>query len=532
MVAKMSATSKIVLLSGSLLFPALHLCSQEREAIVIRDVQHGISAPLRDIRDTPVAELEADRDEMQDQDREQGQDKVLKSGSQVAHVPAYDPALQTELVASKLTQGKRIQGLGSTGRVVPDANGAAGATQYMQWVNSGFAIYLKATGALVLSGRGNKFWSGLTGPCESTNPNDGVILYDKLAQRWVVSHYAGSGPYVQCVAVSTTTDATGSYYQYAFTLPSSYFPDYGKISSWPDAYYLSVNLLNQNNSFIPEGGTVCALERANMLAGKSATAQCFTTSVKYMSLLPADLDGTTAPPAGSPNYLLDLGTNALELWKFHVDWVTPSNSTLTGPTSIAVAKYTEACSGGVCIPQPPPATGTSSLLDSLADRLMHRLEYRNFGTHESIVAVHSVDPPTNAWSGIRWYEIRNPAGTPTVYQQGTFSPDQQSRWMPSIAMDKNNDIVVGYSVSSNLVNPSIRYTGRLSTDTLGTLETESNVVIGDGVQTLTDRWGDYSGMSVDPADDCTFWYTNQYLPTTGNSNWATFIVSFKFPSCP
>jgi len=525
MVAKLSTTSKIVLLSGSLLFPALHLCSQETEAIVIRDVRHGVSAPLRSIKDTPtVVELEMDRGE--------AEEKVSKNEAQASHIPSYDPALQTGILASRLTQIRRIQGLGSSGRLVPDTNGAAGATQYMQWVNSEFAVYLKATGKLVLTGKGNKFWSGLTGPCENTTPNDGVILYDKLASRWVVSHYAGFGPYVQCVAVSTTTDATGSYNQYAFTLPTSYFTDYGKIGSWPDAYYLSINLLNQNDNFDSEGGLVCALNRANMLAGKSATAQCFTTTVQHMSLLPADLDGTTAPPAGSPNYLLDLGANALELWKFHVDWVTPSNSKLTGPTTIAVAKYSEACGGGVCIPQPPPGT----LLDSLGDRLMHRLVYRNFGTHESIVATHSVNPPTNSSSAIRWYEIRSPGGTPTVYQQGTFSPDQQSRWMPSIAMDKNNDIAVGYSVSSNVssnpVNPSIRYAGRLSTDALGTLETETNVVIGDGVQTVTDRWGDYSGMSVDPTDDCTFWYTNQYLPATGNSNWSTFIVSFKFPSCP
>ena len=287
--------------------------------------------------------------------------------------------------------------------------------------------------------------------------------------------------------------------------------------------------MNQNNNFAPKGGLICALDRLNMLSGKSATAQCFTTSVQNMSLLPSDLDGGTAPPAGSPNYLLGLGTNALELWKFHVDWQTPSHSKLSGPTSIAVATFSQACGGGVCIPQ--PQTGTSSLLDSLGDRLMHRLAYRNFGSHESLVATHSVNPPTNAWSGIRWYEVRSPGGAPTVYQQGTFSPDQQSRWMASIAMDKDNDIAVGYSVSSDLVNPAIRYAGRLASDALGTLETETNVVIGDGVQTVTDRWGDYSGMSVDPADDCTFWYTNQYLPKTGNSNWATYITSFKFPSC-
>lgn len=524
---KMSAASMIALLGGTLLFLSHYLYSQESGAIVVREVRHAVSAPLREINDPPAAaESEMDQGEPEDKIFE------VKKDSQAEHVPSFDPALQSgAALAPSSVQGISFQGLSTAGRVVPDTNGAAGATQYMQWANAQVAIYAKATGKRLLIGQGNRFWAGLGGPCQTTNPNDGVILYDKIAARWVVSHYAGTGPYFQCVAVSTSTDATGSYYQYAFPLPTTNFTDYGKIATWSDAYYISINLLNQNDNFEPVGGLVCALQRAKMLAGESATAQCFTTSVANMSLLPADLDGTTAPPTGAPNYLLDLSTDALNLWKFHVNWQTPSLSTLTGPTKIAVSAFSEACGGGQCIPQPPPETGTSSLLDSLADRLMHRLSYRNFGTHQSLVATHSVNPPTNAWSAIRWYEIRNPGGTPTVYQQGTFAPDQKSRWMPSIAMDQSGDIAVGYSVSSNVVNPGIRYAGRLSTDPLGTLETEVNIVIGNGVQTTTYRWGDYSGMSVDPADECTFWYTNQYLPTTGDFNWTTKITSFKFPSC-
>jgi hypothetical protein len=526
MVAKMSATWKIVVLSGSLLFPALHLCSQETHPIVVREVRHDVSAPLRNMQDPPVAaESETDR-------REPENESEAVDRSQASRKPSFDAALQTsEPLATTLTQETSFRGITAAGRVVPDSNGAAGPTQYMQWANAQVAVFDKATSKQILSGQGNRFWAEFGGPCQTTNPNDGIILYDKRAARWVVSHYAGTGPYVQCVAISTTTDATGGYYRYAFTLPTTYFTDYGKIATWSDAYYVSINLLNQNDNFVPVGGLVCALERSNMLAGKSATAQCFTTTVENMSLLPADLDGTTAPPTGAPNYLLDLGKNALNLWKFHVNWATPSLSTLTGPTKIAVSAFSQACGGGQCIPQPPPETGTSSLLDSLADRLMHRLSYRNFGTHQSLVAVHSVDPPTNSYSAIRWYEIRNPGGTPTVYQQGTFSPDQKSRWMPSIAMDQNGDIAVGYSVSSNLVNPGIHYAGRLASDALGTLETEVTILTGSGVQTTTYRWGDYSGMSVDPADECTFWYTNQYLLTTGDYNWTTNITSFKFPSC-
>jgi hypothetical protein len=528
MVTTMKATFKIAVFASMLSFVSLNLYAQEGGAIVVREVRHAVSAPLREITDTPAAEEP-------ETDQGEAEDKIVaaKKDAQAEHVPSFDPALQTgAAVAASSVQGISFRGISAAGRVVPDANGAAGATQYMQWANAQVAIYAKATGKRLLIGQGNRFWAGLGGPCQTTNPNDGVILYDKIAARWVVSHYAGTGPYFQCVAISTSTDATGSYYQYAFSLPTTYFTDYGKIATWSDAYYISINSLNQNDNFEPVGGLVCALQRTRMLAGESATAQCFTTSVANMSLLPADLDGTTAPPTGAPNYLLDLGPDALNLWKFHVNWQTPSLSTLTGPTKIAVSAFSEACGGGQCIPQPPPATGTSSLLDSLADRLMHRLSYRNFGTHQSLVVSHSVNPPTNAWSAIRWYEIRNPGGaTPTVYQQGTFSPDQKSRWMPSIAMDQSGDIAVGYSVSSNLVNPGIRYAGRLSTDALGTLETEVSIIIGDGVQTTTYRWGDYSGMSVDPADDCTFWYTNQYLLATGDYNWTTNITSFKFPSC-
>ncbi len=534
MVVKLSTTSKIVLLSSIVLFPALQLCSQEREASVIREVRHGISAPLRSIQDTPVAESEMDKGEFVDQDKA----VAVKSGSRAAHVPSYDSALQSgAALAQSATQGISFPGVSSAGRVVPDTNGAAGRTQYMQWANAQFAVFSKTTGKRLLIGQGNRFWSGFGGPCQTTNPNDGVILYDKLASRWVVSHYAGSGSsYFQCVAISTTTDATGSYYQYAFSLttkyyPDYYYPDYAKIASWWDAYYLSINMQNPKSGFAPEGGLICALDRQNMLVGNSPRPpQCFPTSAEYMSLLPSDLDGATKPPAGSPNYLLNLGTNSLNLWKFHVNWTTPSLSTLTGPTKIAVATFSEACGEAeFCIPQPG---GNSSSLDSLGDRLMHRLAYHNFGSYESIVATHSVNPPTNAWSGIRWYEIRNPGGTPTVYQQGTFSPpDQQSRWMGSIAMDKVGDIAIGYSVSSDFLNPAIRYTGRLVSDPLGTMETEVNVIIGNGVQTTSDRWGDYSGMSVDPVDQCTFWYTNQYVPTNGDDNWATYITSFKFPSC-
>jgi hypothetical protein len=266
-----------------------------------------------------------------------------------------------------------------------------------------------------------------------------------------------------------------------------------------------------------------------MLSGQAATQQCFQTSTSYGGLLPSDLDGSTPPPAGSPNYVVGLGAtaNTLALWKFHVDWTTPANTTFSGPTTLATAAFSEACGGGTCIPQ----EGTSQQLDSLADRLMYRLEYRNFGDHESLVVAHSVAAGSS--TGIRWYEIRNPGGTPTIYQQGTYAPDSAYRWMPSIAMDASGDIALGYSVSSSSMYPSIRVTGRLAGDPLGQMtQGESTIVAGSGAQTGNlSRWGDYSSMSVDPTDDCTFWYTNEYLTSSGSFNWHTRIGSFKLGSC-
>jgi hypothetical protein len=285
-------------------------------------------------------------------------------------------------------------------------------------------------------------------------------------------------------------------------------------------------MFGSNNAFL--GGRTCALDRAKMLVGDPSAQQvCFQFSTNDGGLLPSDLDGSTPPPAGAPNYVVEYGTNSLDLFKFHVDFTTPANSTLTGPTVISVAPFSAACNGGgTCIPQ----GGTNQQLDSLADRLMYRLAYRNFGDHESLVVDHSVTAGTSV--GVRWYELRNLSGTPTVFQQGTYAPDSKYRWMGSIAMDGSGDIAMGYSVSISTTFPSIAYTGRVPTDAPGTMEAETTIQAGTGSQISgLNRWGDYSAMTVDPVDDCTFWYTNEYLKATGSFNWSTRIASFKFPGC-
>ena len=402
------------------------------------------------------------------------QSQVVNNGPDTAVQTSYGPSVST-------TSGLSIPGVGNgdygfaPNAAPPDTNGAVGATQYVQWVNESFAVFNKSTGAIAAGfpKTGNTLWAGFGGGCETNNDGDPIVQYDKAAQRWVLTQFSVSTtPYLQCVAVSTNSDATGTYNRYAFSYGPTQFPDYPKLGVWPDAYYVSFNIFNNGSSFA--GAKVCAYDRASMLAGAAATQQCFQLSTSYGGLLPSDLDGSMAPPAGSPNFFLNFGSNSLNLWKFHVDWTTPANTTLTGPVKIPVSAFTAACSGGgTCIPQP----GTSQQLDSLADRLMYRLAYRHFSDgHEALVVNHSVAVSGGKHSqvvGVRWYELRNPSGTPVVYQQGTFSPDSTNRWMGSIAMDKLGDVALGYSASSGAVYPSIRFTGRLATDTLGAMQGEN-----------------------------------------------------------
>jgi hypothetical protein len=429
--------------------------------------------------------------------------------------------------------GKGFSGPGGTFTVnsaPPDTVGAVGATQYVQVVNTGLAVFDKTTKNVVFGPvPTNTLWSGFGGQCESDNDGDAVVVYDKAANRWIVSQFAvGATPYLQCVAVSHTSDATGAWYRYSFSY-GSVFPDYPKMGVWPDAYYETFNMFN-GNSFV--GSNLCAYDRASMLTGAAATQQCFQLASNFGGVLPSDLDGATAPPANSPNYMVNFGSNSLNLWRFHVDWVNTGNTTLSSsPINLPVAAFTPACGGGVCVLQP----STHEQLDSLGDRLMHRLAYRNFGDHESLVVNHSVKVGSlmkNPYTGVRWYEIRSPATTPVIYQQSTFSPDTSFRWMGSIAMDGDGNIALGYSVSSDSVFPAVVYTGRLSGDALNTMQAETSIVAGGGSQTTgLDRWGDYSAMTIDPVDDCTFWYTNEYLKTSGTFNWSTRIGSLKFDGC-
>lgn len=441
------------------------------------------------------------------------------------------PSTKVAQLAPAATIGINIDGVGqgfpgfTVASAPPDTQGAVGATQYFSIVNSAFAIFNKTTGARILGAAATQsLWVGFGGKCETANDGDAFVRWDAAAQRWVVSQFAvtpSTAPFFECVAVSQTADATGAYNRYAFSYNN--FPDYPKFAVWPDGYYFTFNLFNPaGTAFL--GALVCAYDRSKMLIGAAATQECFQQANTVDSLLPSDPDGSSPVPAGAPNYVVGLTPTALRLYKFHADFVTPANATFTGPTNIPVAGYTQLCSAtGTCIRQP----STTTRLDSLGDRLNPRLSYRRYADgHEALVATHAVS------TGLRWYEVRNPAGAPVIFQQGTYAPTGTTRWLGSVAQDKNGNFGVGYSASSNTIRPSIRFAVRGPGDALGTLGVENTIITGTGSQTggLT-RWGDYSAMVVDASDDCTFWFTSEYLKTNGSFNWSTRIASFKLAGC-
>jgi hypothetical protein len=444
---------------------------------------------------------------------------------------------------------------GNFGLVPPDTVGDVGPNHYIQMVNSCFSIFDKDGNQLAGPSPINSLWSSFGGPCETLNSGDPVVQYDHLADRWLLSQFAlpgGTEGFHECVAISQTSDpVTGGWYLYDFNLVdavtgNAVFPDYPKIGVWPDAYYMS-----SQRSFSAGFGDVWAFERGQMLNGDPAALIQFAVAspTKTIFLMPSDLEGPP-PAAGTPNFYLRQvdgerfggGGDRLEMFAFSVDFANPSASTFTALPSLPTAPFDSIlCSSGLlgaCIPQP----GTAPTLETLTVWPMWRLQYRNFGSHETLVINHTVDVDGADHAGIRWYELRRPpAGTWSIFQQATHSPDEGApgldddvhRWMGSVAMDSVGNMALGYSVSSNTVFPGIWRAGRLVGDPLNTMaQGEVIIVDGGGSQTSgSRRWGNYSSMNVDPVDDCTFWFTTEYYETTSSAGWQTRIAAFRFPSC-
>ena len=531
----------LVLAGASFCFgqPAARVGRAERMAVV---------PPLREIQSRPQAKARAEA-----APREVFLGRIPRAEAAAgkrALAPAPDLALQKAPVPRAMPAPLiTFEGPGNLDGVLPpDNNGDVGPEHYVAMVNMHFCIYDKATGtALIAPMLMSELFAaaGFPAPASTTDDGDPVVLYDHLADRWFLSQFIVSvTPCHEVIAISQTGDPTGAWYLYDFVMPNDKMNDYPHFGVWPDGYYMTDN---QFDTAGWAGAGVFAFDRAKMLVGDpAATYQYFdlaTVDANYGGMLPADLDGPL-PPEGTPNYFAMMDDDAwgvspvdsMYVWEFRVDWDTPANTTfgagLRPNYTNAVAPFDSAFADGR---NNVPQKGTTQKLDAISDRLMHRVQYRNFGSHESLTACHTVDADGTDHAGIRYYELRRalPGGTEFVVQeQATFAPDGDHRWMGSAAMDMYGNLAVGYSVSGTNTFPSIRYAGRMVTDPTGGLfQGEAELWAGSGSQTHTAaRWGDYSMLAVDPADGVTFWYINEYLPVTSSADWQTRIGSFRLGS--
>jgi hypothetical protein len=344
------------------------------------------------------------------------------------------------------------------------------------------------------------------------------------------------GPYSMCYAISTSADPLGSYYRYEFLRPL--FPDYPRPAIWPDGYYIPTSTSdNRISETVATQKHACVADRAKMLKGEPATEQCvIIENVNFLNN--ADIDGKALPPVGAPNIMMAGGGRQLDdnfqddvilTWQFHVDWDHPENTKAVGPEKIPVAPYHYLCNGQLtnCVPQP----GTDRRLDAQGDKIMQRLVYRRIGNRESIVAVHSVNTEA-AGGGVRWYEFRiDSKRAVTLYQQGTYAPEGNYRWMPSPGMDRQGNIGIGYSFGGPNDFTGQRVAARLANDPKGQLTfRESVLVAGEGAQLNTVRWEDYTTLAMDPSDDCTFWYVGDYVKKDATT-YSTRIGAFKIAGC-
>jgi hypothetical protein len=475
--------------------------------------------------------------------------------------------------------GTRIQGLAATipppsltfeglsnqdnfnlfgGRVnPPDSMGDVGPNHYVEMINLVFAVYDRQGNKLMGPAKLGSLWAGFPITDCAGNAGDPVVLYDQLEDRWLLSQFTSAGPiYWNCVAISTTGDPTGSYYRYAFTA-GEFFPDYPKYSVWKKSYVLTSRDFGPTTEY---GISVYALEKNKMIAGNpNARAVKFFLDSAVIplnligdGLLPADIDGTRQPKEDAPIPVIgtqddnaDYGAtfDALNIWELSIHWQANPVASIALAAQLPVAPFDSiypcAPTSRDCLPE-PGINNPAQFLDILSyrQRPTYRLAYRNFGSYEAMVTNQSVEARP-AIAGSRWYEIRRTNGTYSIYQQGTYAPeDGVHRWMGSIAMDAVGNMALGYSVVDGIsVYPGIRYTGRLAGDTLGEMTLGEAVVIdGSGVQRTTNsRWGDYTSMNIDPTDDCTFWYINEYYTLAGQlsstAGWQTRIGSFRLPGC-
>ena len=425
----------------------------------------------------------------------------------------------------------------------PDPVGDIGPNHYVEMINLVFGVYDRAGNLLLGPVDTGTLWAGF--PIEDcTDPSgDPIVIYDQLVDRWLLTQFTTRGladptlPFYNCVAISQTGDPTGAYYRYAFITQADpdggyFFPDYPKYGVWRDTYVLTTRDFGSVDGY---GISVYGLEKNKMKDGNpnARAVQFFLDSDVVPleligdGLLPADIDGTKKPKndakipiVGTQDDGAGYGAtfDALNIWEFDVKWKSTPTASIELKTQLFVAPFDSifpcAPTSRDCLPQ-PGIIDPNQYLDILSyrQRPTWRLAYRTFKDYDSLVTNQSVEALPGV-AGARWYEIRRTGSNYSVFQQGTYAPgDGVHRWMGSIAQDNDGNMLLGYSVvNGTTVFPGIRYTGRLSSDPIGQLpQGEAIVINGSGVQTTTNsRWGDYTSTNIDPIDDCTFWYVNQY----------------------
>lgn len=454
------------------------------------------------------------------------------------------------------------------GGLPPDTNGDIGPDHYIMYINTDWQIYDKNTGLPIGPVmEGNTFWAGFGGACETSNSGDPIVLYDKLADRWLFSQFTGTATNRQCFAVSTTSDPMGPYNRYEFDF-SPDFNDYPHISVWTDAsgarsgYYLTTHdFLLVNGNFQFQQASFSVVERDAMVAG-AGTARIVRfentgfQGASSFGALSAHLESSELPPAGmcAPFVHNRADLDGYLVWDFCVDWNDVNNSTLSSPSLLPAGVVID--NNVARVPQPAPAPAGSEL-DEFSGNTMYRASARAYPPASGLPVEVVLNHVTNAGggqAGVRWVHLALPAadelfagdfetsqplpaGQERILNQGVFAPDTDFRWMAGISLDQSGNIGVGYSVASTATFPSVRYTGREPGDAPNTLRGEQSCVVGGGVQTFVDntgragRWGDYASMSIDPDDQCTFWLSSEYYAVTGTATWDNRICSFTFPNC-
>jgi len=516
----------------------------DKNPTVVHAVRHDVSAPMRDIvRNMPP------QAPMGTEEEPYLIPNILFKPSGIAGRKPYLPSIQSAPIGVPAPSvDLSFEAISSTtsqcGCLPPDTNGDVSDQHYIQWVNSRWAVYDKTDGSQVQAPTdGNSFFVGFGGKCETTNSGDPIALWDPRAQRWIMSQFVTTSPFAQCVAVSTTSDPLGTYNRYQFNWPN--FGDYPKMAVWTDgggqdAYLLTTHEF-QGTAF--QGAAFIAMDRDAMVAGAPTPAMVRFPGNDAYGVEPINLVGTLDAPTNACGGFTHFDANTSEylFWDICLDWATPGNSTISAsPTRIQGAPF-------VPYFDEVPQQGSSAGLDPFGTHIMYRANARAFGpdapTRISLVVNHVVQGDVQQ-GGVNWLHFNlDDHGqtftqpTPldkTLLQEGVYAPDPENRWMGGIAIDGSGNIGVGFSKSSADMHPQIMISGRTSEDPPGTLEDEQNCTdgIGNGSQTSTsNRWGDYSSMSVDPVDQCTFYYTNEYYPTTSGASWHTRVCSFKFPNC-